>query len=85
MLVFAFANFHQIAASPPPTTTSCYADQPDKYFLFSTKTGGFEITQRNTTPLFVPGWFYLRCYDMRDELPTNLPARLHYFREVEWF
>ena len=54
MLVVAVANFHQIAASPPPTT-SCYADQPDKYFLFSTKTSGFEIAQYNTTPMFVPG------------------------------
>ena len=54
-MLVAVVSIQQIAASPPPTTTSCYADQLDKYFLFSTKTSGFEIAQRNTTPLFAPG------------------------------
>ena len=61
-LLVAIAEVHHISASLPPikgnqsAVASCYADQPDKYFLFSTKTSGFEIVERNTAPVSVQGW-----------------------------
>jgi len=59
----AIVIVHQISArlTLTPTEgnrsapTSCYADQPDKYNFFSTKTSGFEIAERNTTPVSMPG------------------------------
>ena len=88
-LLVAIANVYQISASLPPTdgnrgraTTTCYANQTDKYFFFSTKTSGFEIAESDTTPVSVPGWLNLLACSSYSTYSAKIELMVSVYREM---